>query len=232
MKPMKIWLIALVLALLSTVCATAQSASATPTRSITVNGSGIVTAVPNEASFQFGVSVTAKTAKVALTSNARRMNLVIAAIEKQGIASREIQTAEISLSPNTNDNGTKVIDFTASNSVTVTTKSISKSGGIVDAAVASGANTVSGPTLTLSDQLALERRALGSAIGDARARALAIAGAAHVKLGSVITVTETSSNPITFSPAPKAAALAAPSTPVQPGTVQTEEDVTVTFAIR
>ena len=231
MKPMKTSLTLMISALFVAAATCVSTASAADGRTITVNGTGIVTTVPNEAAFNFGVSITARTAQGALTANARRMTLVIAAIEKQGIAARDIQTAEISLTPNTNDNGTKVIDFTASNSVTVTTKSIPKSGGIVDAAVGAGANTVSGPTLTISDQLSLERRALASAIADARARALAIASASHVKLGAVRTVTEESSSPITFGSAPKAASLASPSTPVQPGTVQTEEDVTVTFAI-
>jgi hypothetical protein len=206
------------------------SASTAEARTITVNGTGIVTTVPNQAEFSFGVSVTAANAKAALTANGRRMNSLIAAIKKQGIADRDIQTAEISLSPNTNDNGTKIINFSASNSVTVTTKAISKAGAIVDAAVAAGANTISGPTLTPSDQLGLERRALAAAVADARARALAIAAASHVKLGAVRTVTETSSSPVTYSPAPKEA-VAAGSTPVEAGTVQTEEDVTVTFAI-
>ncbi|HWE82032.1 MAG TPA: SIMPL domain-containing protein [Gaiellaceae bacterium] len=228
------WICAACLALLAGAAATSGASAAatrgTTARTITVNGTGIVTTVPDQAEFTFGVSVTATTAKTALAANARRMNSLIAAIEKQGIAERDIQTAEISLSPNTNDNGTKILDFTASNSVTVMTKAISKAGAIVDAAVAAGANTISGPTLTPSGQLGLERRALAAAVADARARALAIAAASHVKLGAVRTVTETSSSPVTYSPAPKEAAAAA-STPVEAGTVQTEEDVTVTFAI-
>ena len=44
------------------------------------------------------------------------------------------------------------------------------------------------------------------------------------------TVTEGTTTPITFNEAPKAAA-AGTSTPVEPGTVQVEEDVTVTYAI-
>ncbi len=44
------------------------------------------------------------------------------------------------------------------------------------------------------------------------------------------TVSETSSTPIQFSPTAKAALPAG--TPVEPGSVQVEEDVTVTFAIR
>jgi uncharacterized protein YggE len=46
-----------------------------------------------------------------------------------------------------------------------------------------------------------------------------------------MTVNETSSSPIQFSPTAKAA-VGAPSTPVEPGSVQVEEDVTVTFSIR
>ncbi len=206
----------------------AGQASAAP-RTITVQGTGIVTTVPNEAQFSFGVSVTAPNAKAALTANARRMNALIAAIKALGIPPAAIQTAQISLTPNTNDNGTKILNFTASDSVSVTTKDVAKSGSIVDAAVAAGANLVSGPTLGPSDQLALERRALEAAVADAHARALAIAQAAHVKLGAIGTVTEVSSSPVTFSPSPKAASIA--STPVEPGTVQTEEDVTVTYAI-
>ncbi len=211
-------------------CAVGAGQAAAVNRTITVQGTGIVTTVPNEAQFSFGVSVTASNAKTALAANARRMNTLIAALEALGVPTAAIQTAQVSLSPNTNENGTKVIDFTASNSVTVTTKDVAKSGSIVDAAVNAGANLVSGPSLGPSDQLLLERRALEAAVADAHARALAIAGAAHVGLGAVLTVTEASTTPVTFSPAPKAAAIA--STPVEPGTVQTEEDITVTYAIR
>jgi uncharacterized protein len=198
-------------------------------RTITVQGTGIVTTVPNEAQFSFGVSVTAANAKAALSANAGRMNTLIAAIKALGIPPADIQTAQISLTPNTNENGTRILNFTASDSVSVTTKDVAKAGSIVDAAVGAGANLVSGPTLGPSDQLLLDRRALKAAVADAHARALAIAEAAHVKLGVVRTVTEVSSSPVTFSPAPKAAAIS--STPVEPGTVQTEEDVTVTYAI-
>jgi uncharacterized protein YggE len=208
----------------------AAAASGAAGRTITVQGTGIVTTIPDEADFTFGVSVTAPTANAALGADGRRMNAVIAAVKSQGVADADIQTAEISLSPNTNQAGTKVVDFTASNSVTVKTRAIAKAGSIVDAAVGAGANTISGPSLTASDQVLLTQRALKAAMADARARAQAIAAAAHVRLGAVRTVTEGSTTPVTFAPAPKASA-AAQGTPVQAGTVQTEEDVTVTFGI-
>ena len=228
--PLTITLLALAAAVAASSATAAQSRTTTQPRTITVNGTGIVTTVPDEAQFTFGVSTTAPSARAALSGNAARMNRLIAALKAAGIAPADIQTAEISLSPNTNENGSKVLSFTASNSVTVKTKEISKAGSIVDASVGAGANLVNGPSLGPSDQAALQRRSLQKAVADARGRALAIAQAAQVRLGRVMTVSETSSSPIQFSPTPKAAA-GAPSTPVEPGSVQVEEDVTVTFSI-
>jgi uncharacterized protein YggE len=128
-----------------------------------------------------------------------------------------------------NENGTTILNFTASNSVSVKTNKIAKAGSIVDAAVGAGANLAGGPSLTRSDQLLLTRKALTAAVADARARALAIAAAAHVRLGRVLTVTEGASSPIVSSSA--YAKASAPGTPVEAGTTQTEEDVTVTFGI-
>jgi uncharacterized protein YggE len=225
----KIAIIAL-LAALAVAAAAASSAGAATPRTITVNGTGIVNTVPDQAQFAFGVTVTGPTAKAALTANAARMNRLITAVKAKGIPASAIQTSQVSLTPNTNDNGTKILNFTAANSVTVTTKVIAQAGSIVDAAVAAGANTVSGPTLSPSNQAALQRAALKAAVEDAYGRALAIAQAAHVRLGAVGEVTESSSNPpIPYAAAAKAAA--GPSTPVEPGTVQVEEDVTVTYAI-
>ena len=156
------------------------------------------------------------------------MSNVIGVLKALGIADRNIQTAQISLSPNTNQAGTKVVDYTATNSVTARTKNIATSGKIIDGVVRAGANLVGGPSLTPSDQQALSRRALKAAIADARVRAGVIAAAAHVKLGRVRSVTEVSQGPITSSPV---ANKSFATTPVEAGTVQTEADVTVTFDI-
>ena len=73
-------------------------------RTITVSGTGIVTTVPNQAGFSFGVSTTGTTAQQALSSNAVRMNRVIDALKRLGIRPADLQTSEVSLSPNTNSN--------------------------------------------------------------------------------------------------------------------------------
>jgi uncharacterized protein YggE len=206
----------------------APAALAASPRTITVNGSGTVTTTPNQADFTFGVTTNGATATVALRSNARLMTKVIAALKAQGITSADLQTAEVSLSPNTNQNGNRILDYTASNSVTARVHPLSKAGPAVDAAVGAGANQVSGPSLTSSDARVLSQSALKAAVADARSRASAIAAAAGVHLGRVLSVTDTSSSPIPLG-AEKAAAVAA--TPIEAGTVQIEADVTVAFAI-
>src|SRR5439155_11669683 len=122
--------------------------------------------------------------------------------------------------------------FVAQNTISAKAK-IADAGGLVDAAVGAGANTVDGPTLTVSDQDALYRAALKKAVEDARARAQAIAEAGGFGLGQVTTVAEQSAatQPIMFDRAAALSTKAAP-TPVEPGTRDVTADVTVSFAIR
>ena len=210
------------------VLAAPVSSAATP-RTITVHGSGIVETVPTRADFTFGVSANGETATAALAANGAKMNKVIGALKNRGVAEADIQTAQISLSPNRNQAGDKILNYTATNSVTARIRSIDKAGPVIDAVVSAGANQISGPYLTASDQRLLSRKALTAAIADARARAKAIAGAAGVRLGAVRSVSEESSS----GPLPLGAVAAEKlaSTPVSAGTVAIQADVTVTFAI-
>jgi uncharacterized protein YggE len=204
--------------------------SASNPRAITVNGTGTVSSVPHEADFTLGVAATAKTATAATSANAAKMTRVIGALKSNGVAAADIQTAEISLSPNENDAGTKVINYTVTNSVTVNIRDLTKAGATIDAAVGAGANQVNGPTLTPTGQQEIYRAALKAAIADAQTRAQAIADAAGEKLGKLHSASETSSAPIAFGAA-KSAFPGAAVTPVEPGTVKTEADVTATYDV-
>ena len=70
---------------------------------------------------------------------------------------------------------------------------ISKAGALVDAGVDAGANQISGPSLSVSDQDALYRDALKDAVEAGRLKAEAIASAAGVTVGEVTNVVEGSS---------------------------------------
>ena len=208
----------------------AAGATAAAKGTITVSGTGVVNSVPNRADFTFGVSTSAKTATAALAADGSQMRRLIDALKKRGIASRDIQTAQISLSPNMNQRGNRVLGYTASNSVTARIVKLGDAGSVIDAAVGAGANQVSGPSLTSADQQKLYLQALKAAIANARVKASAIASAAHLSVGGIRSISEAST---TSFPRPLAESAKAPTlaTPVQAGTIQTEADVTVTFNV-
>jgi uncharacterized protein YggE len=206
----------------------APVSSAATGRTITVHGTGIVKTTPTNADFTFGVAANGSTATAALSANAAKMNKVIDALKQRGVAAADLQTAQISLQPNRNQNGDKILNYTVTNSVTTRVRSIDKAGPVVDAAVQAGANEITGPSLTVPDELLISRSALKAAFADARGRALGIAAAAGVTLGAVRSITEeTTSSPLPFA----AAADKVSSTPVAAGTIAIQADVTVVFAI-
>jgi uncharacterized protein YggE len=199
--------------------------TSTASNTVTTNGHGVVTAVPDTAQVTAGVQTQSTTAADALAANARLMNKVIEALKSAG--GSDLQTQEVSLYPRTNESG-DVVGYTAANDVTASA-GIADAGALVDAAVGAGANNVSGPTLAVSDRDALYREALAKAMDDARAKALALAKAGGFGVGAVSSVTEQAANvPV---PVMQAAVAKADSTPVEPGTQDVTADVSVTFAI-
>ncbi len=207
--------------------ARARSAGDQPAaRSITVSGTGTVSAVPTQAGFDFGVSTRAKTAQQALADDSAQMRKLIAALEAAGVPASSLQTSSVSLEPVTSGDDSAIVGYSASNTVSATVSELSKAGAIVDAAVAAGANQVDGPNLTVADQRAQYDQALKAAVADARAKAQVLAAAGGLRVGSVGSVEENSgSAPVPFA---QSAADAA-STPIQAGTQQVTATVTVVF---
>lgn len=206
-----------------------HAADSTSKKTITVTGSGKVTTVPDRASFDFTVETRADTAKAALAKNATAADAVIAAVKATGIPAADIKTSQVYLSPQTKPDGTDIVGYIASNSISVKT-AIAKAGGLVDAAVGAGADGVSGPMLSRSDEDALYRDALKDAVADAKLKAEALASAGGLTLGGVQAIVEgaQSSPPIIYSQKAADAAGSA-ATPIEPGTQTTEATVTVTY---
>jgi len=125
-----------------------------------------------------------------------------------------------------NNNGDEIVGYTASNTVTATIKKIGDAGDVVDAAVAAGANQVSGPNLLASDQDAAYRNALKSAVAQARSKAETLAGAANATLGKMTAMVE--GGGVVPLPATGARDSVAP---IEPGTQRIEASVSVTFAL-
>jgi uncharacterized protein YggE len=205
----------------------ARGEVATPD-TITTLGHGVITVAPDEATVTAGVHTQAASASAALAANAKLMNAAVAALKAAG--GRELQTQQVSLYPQTDPQG-QVNGYVADNSVSAKTK-IAGAGALIDAAVGAGANTVSGPTLSVSDRDARYGDALGKAVADARLKAEALAKASGVGVGPVSSVIEQSGGgpPQVF--VSSQAAKTDSSTPIEPGTQDVTADVSVTFRIR
>lgn len=205
--------------------------AASAVRGITTSGTGSVESVPNRASFTFGVESLGDTAREALSANGTALRRVIEALRQAGVEARDIRTQQISLYSRYSDEGRTVVGYTATNTVAAEIDAIARAGAVVDAAVAAGANQVGGPSMSRSDRDELSRGALRKAVGDARAKAEALADAAGVSLGAAVSIVESSG---AEPPGPyyeRAAMDSANATPVQPGTERIEATVTVTFAL-
>jgi uncharacterized protein YggE len=196
-----------------------------PSRTITASGQATVTIVPDRASFDFGVENRAPTAAAALARTGAAAAAVVQAIKAAGVPAGEVQTSQVSLMPQTTADGSTIIAYTASETISATT-TIAKAGALVNAAVSAGADGVSGPSLSHSDSDVFYREALKKAVADAENKAAALASSAGIGLGAVQTIVEGSAP----TPLPYASAKADASLPIEPGTQTVDASVTVTYS--
>jgi uncharacterized protein len=195
---------------------------------ITVQGTASVTAVPDRASLWIGVESQGESARAAFAANATEMRRVLAALKAAGAS--DLQTQSVSLSTRLTETGA-VQGYSAHNSVSATISQPARAGAVIDAAVAAGANQISGPNLFHGDAEGLYRQALAGAVADARVKAQALASAANVSLGRVTAIVEGGSAPSPMPLAARAAADEASSTPIEPGERDIGATVSVTFSI-
>jgi uncharacterized protein YggE len=200
----------------------ARSADPTPAaaKTITVTGSGSVQTVPDRATFSFTVRTNADTAKEALAKNGSAADAVAAALK-----GAQVQTSDISLDQRYDDNGNPIAGYTATTTVSADAP-LAQAGSLIDAAVAAGATSFSGPGFSRSDQNDLYRDALKDAVADAKAKAGALAAASGLTLGAVQAVVEGSQAAV---PLPMASASDG-AAKIEPGTQEVDATVTVTFA--
>jgi uncharacterized protein YggE len=203
-------------------------------RQITVTGEGKVSAAPDLAWINVGVSHRAKTAQEAVAAMSAGMSAVIAELVAAGIAETDIQTGQLSLYPFYDDlNATptqQVLGYDASITVDVRVRDLDRTGAILDAVVSEGANTFGGIRFELTDPATAYAEARRAAVADGRAKAELYADAAGVTLGPLVTLSENNfySQPVMAER--RFAADAAP-VPVSPGEVSYSVSVMMVYKI-
>lgn len=210
-------------------------AAAQDERTISVSGRGEVAAAPDMAVIGLGVVEEAETARAALDAASASAAAVLARLEALNIASRDIQTSDLRLSPvwSTPEEGQQrqIVGFQASNQLAVRVRDLSGLGVVLDAVVSDGANRFGGLRFTMADPAPLMEDARRRAVEDATTRARTLATAAGVPLGQVMTITEQGGGgpqPVMMEAARSDMAAAAP---VAPGEIEISVDVSMVFEI-
>lgn len=195
-----------------------------------LSATGTSTRVPDIATISAGVVTQAANAGEAMSANARSMTATVAALRRAGVADRDIQTQSISLQPQYRygDNQPPVLTgYQASNRVSVRLRDLARSGGVIDALVAAGANQIEGPVLTVDHPEAALDEARAAALATARARALLYAKAAGLTVRRIVRISENEGQPPIIRPMAMMAAKRADSTPVEAG----EQALTVNLSV-
>jgi uncharacterized protein len=211
----------------------------TPSRVITVSGSGEAFGAPDVAYVNLGIDVSDPDIGKALDTANQTMTGIVAAITDAGVDAKDIQTVDFNVYPEDKvdpqtGQPTGVRVYHVQNSVNVTVRDISKVGAVMQAGLGAGANTVNSLTFGISDMKSLQEQARLQAVDDARSRAQQLADAFGVKLGDVISVSESFGSvpvPLAFKTADAFAVTAASAPQVNPGQLSVDVQLNVSFAI-
>lgn len=199
-----------------------------------VSAEGRTTRVPDVATIRSGVVSQGATAAAALADNAARMARVLAAVKRAGVAPRDVQTSNVSLSPQyryTDGKPPEITGYQASNSVAIRFRDIARSGAILDALVAEGANQIDGPNLSIDQPDAALDEARTDAVKRARARAELYARAAGLTVSRIVSISESGQNDGSSPQPPRVYAMAR-AAPAPTQIAAGEADVTVTLSVR
>lgn len=199
---------------------------------ISVSGSATVTGHPDTMNFQIGVHTVAPASSNALDTNSAKIQALITSLLKDGIKRADIQTSGLNLYQNYTPNGSPS-GFAVDNTLNVTSHDLTTAGATIDRAVHAAGNgvTLSGVTLSISDERALLALARARAVTHARAAAdqLAKAAGTHVTGVKSLNDQENPITPISFGAMKSAAG--APSVPIEAGTQSVNVQVNVVFTM-
>jgi len=184
-----------VLLLAMTIASTAVADTRTATVSVT--GTGVISAVPDMATITLGVTTQAHAADQAMAGTSSRITAMLAALRAAGIADRDLQTRDLSLQPlwanrsNSSANPPQIDGFVATNTLSVRVRDLTRIGAVLDQVVGLGANTFSGLSFGLQDPQPIKDQARAAAIRDAMRKARIYTDAAGLTLGPVLSISET-----------------------------------------
>ena len=203
---------------------------------IVTTGEGVVKRAPDRVWVSVAAESRAKSPREAQRANAEAMKAVLDRLKSLGLSGDTVRTSGDDLQAEYDyANGRQTLrGYVARNMVEVRIDDVARAGDVLDAAVGSGATSVSGIRFDLKDRDSVEREALRLAVEDARARANAAASGAGLRVERVIRIEEQrvvpEPRPVSMARTMAMQADAAP--PIAPGELEIRAAVTMTAAVR
>jgi uncharacterized protein YggE len=208
----------------------ASSTTALVQPGVITSGDATVSKKPDSASLSVGVESRQSTASAAQSDLANKAAKLIGRAKALGIADKDLNTSGYSVGPYYAPGAQTISGYQASEQLQLNWHTVDTVGKALDALVQEGGATNVSVSFGLADPKAAQAEARTLAIADARSRAQAMAGAAGVKLGQVMRVSDlTASGYPSAGSAINAAAPAASQLPV--GELNVTVTVEVDFAI-
>jgi uncharacterized protein YggE len=208
------------------------AAEAATNRYITVSAQGAVKVVPDVLRINATATAVAATSKEALAATAKTATAVRAVLKAAMIDSKDIATQSVSVYPEykyTNDGGSTLTGYRASQSFTITVRAADTGGALVDALVAAGGDNlqINGATPFVLDSTKSLQAARASAIKSAKAKATSYAKLMGIKLGKVNYLVE-NSLPTNYTPVMAVAKAESDATVIDLG----QQDVTISVTVQ
>jgi uncharacterized protein YggE len=221
---------------------------------ITVNGKGEIQATPNISKFSATVEETAKDQKTALDQTSSKVNAIIAALKGLGIEDRDIKTEYTNINPNyeyqsADRGGAEIMiyppvpgkqvitGYVSAHTLSVKVRNLEKVSDVQKVFADNKIQNVSGPELSIDEPEKLQLDARAKAIDDAKSQAEILAKQLHVRLGNIVSFSDTNNGayPMYMSARAEMAmdkAASAPEANIAPGEQTISSNVSITYKIR
>lgn len=165
-------------------------------RTISIMGEGKVTAIPDIALVSLGLTTEKKSVSDAQSENSKTINSLIDKLKALGIAKEDITTTNYSIYPAYDwTNGKQILrGYTVSQDVQVKIRQTDKVDDVLKAAGDLNLNQIGGLTFTIDNPENYKQQARIKALENAKDKADALAKVMGVKLGKVISFSESGGN--------------------------------------
>lgn len=200
---------------------------------INVSGEGKIKVVPDEAVISLGVTNTGSDANSVKKANDAAIDAILKYLKGQKLDPKDIQTERVSL--NRYETEKKKYQYTASQTISINLRDLSKYDALIMGVMDAGANTINGVTFKTSKEEQYKSEARAKAVADARKKADDYSKALGQKLGKALMVTDNSQTyyPVLRAASYKSAMADAESVreTLAPGEIDITANVNINYAL-